>query len=115
MFLRNGSRSRGQEAWGLVILGVVLCVVSVLGLTGAFGEISSAGRFDTIVLFGVPLGLFSIGAGIVTAFRGSRVAGDGDGDDPARTGDRSADPDAEGADVDTTDRDRPAPDGMIDR
>jgi hypothetical protein len=89
VFLR--SRSRGRETWGLVILGIGLCVVSVLGLTGVFGEIGNAGRFDTIVLVGVPLGLFAIGAGIVNAFRG--------GSDPE---DRSG-------------PERPGPDGMIDR
>ncbi|CAQ02417.1 hypothetical protein ACR8AL_15245 [Clavibacter sepedonicus] len=85
MFLR--SRSRGSETLGLVILGVVLCVVSVLGLTGAFGEISNAGRFDTIVLLGVPVGLVSIGAGIVNWIRGWGDPGDAEVDDPPHVGD----------------------------
>ncbi|KDP92299.1 MULTISPECIES: hypothetical protein [Clavibacter] len=108
MFLRKGSR--GNETLGLVILGVVLCVVSVLGLTGAFGEISNGGRFDTIVLLGVPLGLVSIGGGIVNWIRGWSDPGDAEVDDPPHVGDRSGlpDPDGDGPG-------RPAPDGMIDR
>ncbi|KZC95176.1 MULTISPECIES: hypothetical protein [Clavibacter] len=73
MFLR--SRSRGRETWGLWILGLGLCVVSVLGLTGVFGELR-AGRGTGIILFGVPLGIFTIGLGIANAIRGG---GDTDG------------------------------------
>ncbi|MFS4507050.1 hypothetical protein ACMA46_12515 [Clavibacter sp. Sh2141] len=93
-----------------MLLGVVLCAVSVLGLTGAFGEISSAGKLDTIVLLGVPLGLVSIGAGVVHAFRGGRVPRDGDRDAPAEPGER-ADLQRPGG----TDPAPTRPDGMIDR
>lgn len=112
MFLR--SRSRGRETWGWVISGVALCVISVLGLTGAFGEISSAGRGDAIVLFGVPLGLVAIGTGIVNALRGWSDPGDEEVDDPEHVGDRAGLPDAGAADADGRGRDRPTPDGMID-
>ncbi|WP_237583264.1 hypothetical protein [Clavibacter tessellarius] len=90
-------------------------MISVLGLTGAFGEISSAGRFDTIVLFGVPLGLFSIGCGIANWIRGWSDPGDEEVDDPEHVGDRAGLPDADPADADGRVRDRPTPDGMIDR
>jgi hypothetical protein len=113
VFLR--SRARWRATLGLSILGIALCVVSVLGLTGAFGEISSAGRFDTIVLFGVPLGLFSIGCGIANWIRGWGDPGDEEVDDPEHAGDRASLPDEEATEVDATGRDRPAPDGMIDR
>ncbi|OUE09921.1 hypothetical protein CMsap09_13315 [Clavibacter michiganensis] len=73
MFLRR--ERRWPDTWGLIAIGVVLSVVSVIGLTGAFGEIDSAGKLDTIVLFGVPLGLFAIGAGVVNAVRGGRDQG----------------------------------------
>jgi hypothetical protein len=39
VFLR--SRSLGRETWGLWILGLSLCLISVLGLTGVFGELGS--------------------------------------------------------------------------
>lgn len=113
MFLR--SRARWRTTLGLWILGIALCVISVLGLTGAFGEISSAGRFDTIVLFGVPLGLFSIGCGIANWIRGWSDPGDEEVDDPEHVGDRAGLPDAAAADADGRVRDRPTPDGMIDR
>ncbi|MFD2341227.1 hypothetical protein ACFSM7_12945 [Clavibacter michiganensis subsp. tessellarius] len=113
MFLR--SRARWRATLGLWILGIALCVISVLGLTGAFGEISSAGRFDTIVLFGVPLGLFSIGCGIANWIRGWSDPGDEEVDDPEHVGDRAGLPDADPADADGRVRDRPTPDGMIDR
>jgi hypothetical protein len=113
VFLR--SRSRGRETFGLVILGVGLCVVSVLGLTGVFGEISAAGRGSTIVLLGVPIGLVVIGMGIVNAIRGWSDPGDEEVDDPEHAGDRAGLPDEEATEVGATGRDRPAPDGMIDR
>jgi hypothetical protein len=93
VFLR--SRSRGRETWGLWILGLSLCLISVLGLTGVFGELGSGGRFHTIVLFGVPLGLVVIGLGIVNAIRGWSDPGDEEVDDPAQVGDRAGLPDAE--------------------
>jgi hypothetical protein len=98
-----------------VILGIALCAISVLGLTGVFGEISSAGRFDTIVLFGVPLGLLAIGAGIANGIRGWGDPGDEEVDDLEHVGDRSGLPDARATDADGAGRDRPGPDGMIDR
>jgi hypothetical protein len=99
VFLR---RDRGRaDTWGLIAIGVVLCVVSVLGLTGAFGEISSVGRFETIVLFGVPLGILAIVGGIVNIFRQAARSRDDTHDD--------------GSVSDRPGRDRPAPDGMIDR
>nr|WP_228495164.1 hypothetical protein [Clavibacter sp. VKM Ac-2873] len=107
------SRSRGRETWGWLILGVALCAVSVLGLTGAFGEISNAGRGDTIVLFGVPLGLLAIGGGVANWIRGWSDPGDEEVEDPAHVGDRAGLPvDGEG-DGEVEDQSRP--DGMIDR
>lgn len=99
MFLR---RDRGWgDTWGLISIGIVLCVLSVLGLTGAFGEIGHAGRFETIVLVGVPLGIVAIVGGIVNLARQwARSRDDTDGDDSVS---------------DRPGRDRPAPDGMIDR
>jgi hypothetical protein len=108
VFLR--SRSRGRDTFGLVILGVGLCVVSVLGLTGVFGEISSAGRGSTIVLLGVPIGLVVIGMGIANAIRGWSDPGDAEVDDPPHVGDRSGLPGPDGTGPDST-----RPDGMIDR
>ena len=93
-----------RSPWALVaavaahLLGVVLCAVSMLGLTGAFGEIRSGGKLDTVVLFGVPLGLLAIGAGIVNGIRGRSGPGGPGIDDPAVEGDAEA-----------TGRDRPAP------
>ncbi|OUE30377.1 hypothetical protein BFL35_10460 [Clavibacter michiganensis] len=113
MFLR--SRSRGRETWGLWLLGLGLCLVSVLGLTGVFGELGGVGRFHTIVLFGVPLGLFVIGLGIVNAIRGWSDPGDEEVDDPVHAGDRAGLPDAEPTEADATDRDRHGPDGVIGR
>lgn len=113
MFLR--SRARWRATLGLWILGIALCVVSVLGLTGAFGEISGAGRFGTIVLFGVPLGLLCIGCGIVNAIRGWSDPGDEEVDDPAHVGARAGLPDAEAPRGPAVGRERPGPDGMIDR
>ena len=101
------SRARWRATLGLWILGIALCVVSVLGLTGAFGEISGAGRFGTIVLFGVPLGLLCIGCGIVNWIRGWSDPGDEEVDDSAHAGDRAGLPDAEAVDADGTGRDRP--------
>ncbi|MBP2459100.1 hypothetical protein ABID70_001667 [Clavibacter michiganensis] len=99
-------RDRGWgDTWGLIALGVVLCVVSVLGLTGAFGEISSVGRFETIVLVGVPLGLLAIGAGIVNWIRGWNDPGGPEAEDPVHAGDRAGLPGEDGS----------RPDGMIDR
>jgi hypothetical protein len=79
VFLR--SRSRGRETWGLWILGLGLCAVSVLGLTGVFGELGS-GRGTGIILFGVPLGLFVIGVGVVNAIRGGSDPGGSSGSGP---------------------------------
>jgi hypothetical protein len=122
VFLR--SRSRGRETWGLWILGLGLCLISVLGLTGVFGELRT-GRGTSIILFGVPLGLFAIGLGVANAIRGWGDPGEEEVDDPEHVGDRAglpdaAEPDAVGAETDGADRerpgpDRPAPDGMIDR
>lgn len=129
MFLR--SRSRGRETWGLWILGLGLCTVSVLGLTGVFGELR-AGRGTSIILFGVPLGLFVIGLGVVNAIRGWSDPGDAEVDDPEHVGDGAGlphegtdpdagtDADAAAADADRAGGDRPgegraSPDGMIDR
>jgi len=102
VFLRR--ERRWPDTWGLIALGVVLCAVSMLGLTGAFGEIRSGGKLDTVVLFGMPLGLLAIGAGIVNGIRGRSGPGGPGIDDPAVEGDAEA-----------TGRDRPAPDGMIER
>ncbi|ALD13474.1 hypothetical protein [Clavibacter capsici] len=113
MFLR--SRARWRTTLGLWILGIALCVVSVLGLTGAFGEISSAGRFGTIVLFGVPLGLLSIGCGIANGIRGWSDPGDEEVDEPVHAGDRAGLSDAEATEADATDRDRHGPGGSTDR
>jgi hypothetical protein len=99
VFLR---RERGWgDTWGLIAIGVVLCVVSVLGLTGAFGEISSVGRFETIVLSGVPLGIVAIVGGIVNIFRQAARPRDDTHDD--------------GSVSDRPSRGDTAPDGMIDR
>jgi hypothetical protein len=138
VFLR--SRSRGRETWGWVIFGLALCVISVLGLTGAFGELGTVGRGETIVLFGVPLGLLAIGTGIANWIRGWSDPGGEEVEDPAHAGDRAGLPDAEapgphatgphatgphatGRDAaasdataaDVTGPDATAPDGMIDR
>ncbi|OUE17846.1 hypothetical protein BFL34_03097 [Clavibacter michiganensis] len=110
MFLR--SRARWRATLGLWILGIALCVISVLGLTGAFGEISSAGRFDTIVLFGVPLGLLSIGCGIANWIRGWSDPGDEEVEDPVHVGDRAGIPDAKAPDEDATGPARTAPGRM---
>ena len=83
MFLRD--RVRGRDTWSLVVLGVVLCALSVLGLTGAFGDLDGAGRFGTVVLIGVPLGLVAIGGGIANGIRGLRDTGAGSGAGAART------------------------------
>jgi hypothetical protein len=114
VFLRD--RARGRDTWSLVVLGVVLCAVSVLGLTGAFGELDGAGRFGTVVLIGVPLGLVAIGGGIANGIRGLRDtsagSGSGSGDQgaPAPAGDRADPPGPDGTDPEPT-----RPDGMIDR
>jgi hypothetical protein len=116
VFLRD--RARGRDTWSLVVLGVVLCALSVLGLTGAFGELDGAGRFGTVVLIGVPLGLVAIGGGIANGIRGLRDtsagsgSGAGSGDDgaPAPAGDR-----ADLSGPDGTDPEPTRPDGMIDR
>jgi hypothetical protein len=113
VFLR--SRARWRQTLGLWILGIALCVVSVLGLTGAFGEISGAGRFGTVVLFGVPLGLLSIGWGIANWIRGWSDPGDQEVDDPALVGDRAGLHDEEAPDPGATGPDRRGPGGMIDR
>ena len=113
MFLRR-DRGRG-DTWGLIALGVVLCIVSVLGLTGAFGEISNGGRFDTIVLFGVPLGLAAIGGGIANWIRGWSDPGDEEVDDPAHVGDRAGLLDEDEAEAEGDAADASRPDGMIDR
>ena len=94
MFLRR--ERRWPDTWGLIAIGVVLCVVSVIGLTGAFGEIDSAGKLDTIVLFGVPLGLFAIGAGVVNAVRGGSARDGTDPDGPDADEDEDAGDAAEG-------------------
>jgi hypothetical protein len=112
VFLR--SRSRGRETWGLWILGLGLCAVSVLGLTGVFGELRS-GRGTGIILFGVPLGLFVIGVGVVNAIRGGSDPGGSEVDDPAHAGDHSGLPADDGAGRPGPDPDRTGPDGMIDR
>ncbi|MDQ0745375.1 hypothetical protein QFZ62_002683 [Clavibacter sp. B3I6] len=112
MFLRD--RARGRDTWSLVVLGVVLCAVSVLGLMGVFGELDGAGRFGTVVLIGVPLGLVAIGGGIANGIRGLRdtSAGAGSGDEgaPAPAGDRADLSGPDGTDLEPT-----RPDGMIDR
>jgi hypothetical protein len=113
VFLR--SRARWRQTLGLWILGIALCVISVLGLTGAFGEINGAGRFGAVVLFGVPLGLLSIGCGIANWIRGWSDPGDQEVDDPALVGDRAGLHDEEASDPGAIGPDRPAPDGMIDR
>ncbi|CCE76283.1 hypothetical protein [Clavibacter nebraskensis] len=102
MFLR--SRSRGRETWGYVVLGVFLCLTSVLGLAGILGEITTS-RGSTLVLFGVPLGLLPIGVGVANALRGWSDPGDEEVDDPPHAGDRAALPG----------EDASRPDGMIDR
>jgi hypothetical protein len=118
VFLR--SRSRGRETWGLWILGLGLCVVSVLGLTGVFGEIRSSSRLATVVLVGVPLGLVVIGAGVVNAIRGWGDPGGAEVDDLPHAGDRSGLPVDDGSGrqasgPDGPSPDGPGPDGMIDR
>jgi hypothetical protein len=102
VFLR--SRSRGRETWGYVILGVFLCLTSVLGLAGILGEITTS-RGSTLVLFGVPLGLLSIGVGVANALRGWSDPGDEEVDGPPHAGDRAGLPGEEAS----------RPDGMIDR
>jgi hypothetical protein len=113
VFLR--SRSRGRETWGWVILGIALCVVSVLGLTGVFGEISSAGRGDSIILFGVPLGLVAIGAGVANWIRGWSDPGEEEVEDLPHAGDRSGLPREDGSGGQGADPEPTRPDGMIDR
>jgi hypothetical protein len=112
VFLRD--RVRGRDTWSLVVLGVVLCALSVLGLTGAFGEIGSGGKLDTIVLLGVPLGLVAIGGGIVNAFRGGRDTREGDRDDDRDAAAPPGDP-ADPPGPDGSDPEPARPDGMIDR
>ncbi|WP_445442471.1 hypothetical protein [Clavibacter sp. km1a] len=97
-----------------MLLGVVLCAVSVLGLTGAFGELNGARHFGTIVLIGVPLGLVAIGGGIANAFRGGSDLREGDRDAP-EPGDRADLPRPDGSGPDGTDPAPTRPDGMIDR
>ncbi|MDO4044280.1 hypothetical protein [Clavibacter michiganensis] len=106
MFLR--SRSRGRETWGYVILGLFLCLTSVLGLTGVLGELTTS-RGSTLVLFGVPLGLLSIGVGVANALRGWGDPGAEEVEDPAHVGDRAGLPREGGVEVESR------PDGMIDR
>jgi hypothetical protein len=105
VFLRRGPQPDGTEWWGFVLIGVILIGIAGLGLSGAFGELGGAGRFRSLVLFGIPLGVVALVIGMVKLFRD-----DGPRDDARPEGDRPgpARPDGPGPDVER-------PDGMIDR
>ena len=66
MFLRSQKKSPG---WGLIAFGLVLCLLSVILLSGIFGPVPEAGRASSVALFGVPLGIATIVVGIVTLLR----------------------------------------------